>query len=74
MMLNFIGENMNFDNCIKLSKIARVSGGKCLPKGFDYSKDHGFNIKTDQVLLADGTNDLRTKILAQVKNFYDLDG
>lgn len=34
----FYWENMNFDNCIKLSKIAKVSGGKRLPKGFDYSK------------------------------------
>lgn len=33
----FYWANINFDNCIKLSKIARVSGGKRLPKGFDYS-------------------------------------
>ncbi len=35
----FYWEDMDFSNCIKLSKIAKVSGGKRLPKGFDYSKD-----------------------------------
>jgi len=35
----FYQENMDFTNCIKLSKIAKVSGGKRLPKGFDYSKE-----------------------------------
>jgi len=35
----FYWENMNFDNCIKLSTVAKVSGGKRLPKGYDYSKD-----------------------------------
>ena len=42
--------------------------------GADFDKDHGFNIKTYQVLLADGTNDLRTKIITQVKKFYELEG
>ncbi|MEA1956369.1 MAG: restriction endonuclease subunit S, partial [Campylobacterota bacterium] len=36
----FYWEDMDFANCIKLSKIAKVSGGKRLPKGFDYSKDN----------------------------------
>ena len=35
----FYWEDMDFTNCIKLSKIAKVSGGKRLPKGFDYSKE-----------------------------------
>lgn len=35
----FYWEDMDFSNCIKLSKIAKVSGGKRLPKGFDYSKE-----------------------------------
>ena len=35
----FYWENFNFDNCIKLSKISKVSGGKRLPKGLDYSKE-----------------------------------
>jgi len=38
----------------------------------DFDKDHGFNIKTYQVLLADGTNDLRNKIKEQVKKYYHL--
>lgn len=33
----FYWANLNFENCIKLSEVARVSGGKRLPKGFDYS-------------------------------------
>lgn len=35
----FYWEDMNFDNCIKLSKIAKVSGGKRLPKESDYSNE-----------------------------------
>ena len=35
----FYWKEMNFDNCIKLSKIAKVSGGKRLPKGSDYSNE-----------------------------------
>lgn len=38
----------------------------------EFDKDHGFNIKTYQVLLADGTNDLRNKIKEQVKKYYHL--
>ena len=33
----FYKEVLDFSSCIKLSKIARVSGGKRLPLGFDYS-------------------------------------
>lgn len=33
----FYKEKLDFSSCIKLSKIARVSGGKRLPLGFDYS-------------------------------------
>ena len=35
----FYWEDIDFSNCIKLSRIAKVSGGKRLPKGFDYSKE-----------------------------------
>jgi len=41
--------------------------------GANFDKDHGFNIKTYQVLLANDTNDLRHKIIAQVKKYYQLD-
>ncbi len=40
--------------------------------GADFNADHGFNIKTYQVLLATDTNDLRQKIIAQVKSFIIL--
>ncbi len=41
--------------------------------GADFNKDHGFNIKTYQVLLVDDTNGLRHKIINQVKKYYKLD-
>lgn len=40
--------------------------------GADFDNDHGFNIKTYQVLLAEGTNDLRHKIIEQIKKYYHL--
>jgi hypothetical protein len=42
-------------------------------EGADFNADHCFNIKTYQVLLATDTNDLRQKIISQVKKFYHLD-
>jgi len=35
----FYKEKFDFSQCIKLSKIARVSGGKRLPKGYNYSSE-----------------------------------
>ncbi len=40
--------------------------------GSDFNKDHGFNIKTYQVLCADGTNSLRNQIKEQIKKYYSL--
>lgn len=34
----FYWEDMDFENCVKLSSVAKVSGGKRLPKGSSYSK------------------------------------
>jgi len=41
-------------------------------KGADFQTDHGFNIKTYQVLIANDTNDLRNQISAQIKKYYHL--
>lgn len=41
--------------------------------GADFNLDHGFNIKTYQVLLANDSNDLRNKIITQVKKYYHLE-
>lgn len=41
--------------------------------GADFNTDHGFNIKTYQVLVATDTNNLRTQITEQVKKYYHLE-
>ncbi len=42
-------------------------------EGADFDKDHGFNIKTYQVLLAEQENDLRAKIEKQIIKYYKLE-
>lgn len=41
---NFYKEKPDFSNCIRLSKIAKVKGGKRIPLGFDYSQEETSNL------------------------------
>lgn len=72
----FYWANINFDNCIKLSKIAKVSGGKRLPKGFDYSKEKTEyrylrigNISWDGTLDYDNFNYISKELYDILKNY-----
>jgi len=69
-------ENMDFTNCIKLSKIAKVSGGKRLPKGFDYSKEitqyrylRIGNIKWDSTLEYDNFKYISEELYTILKHY-----
>ena len=42
-------------------------------EGANFDNDHGFNIKTYQVLLAEQENDLRAKIEQQIIKYYQLE-
>lgn len=58
------GQNKHQDNFI-LFHNSEVSGA-------NFNKDHGFNIKTYQVLVAQDTNELRRQVLDQIKTYYNL--
>lgn len=40
----FYTENILYENCIKLSKVAKVKGGKRIPLGFDYASSETNNL------------------------------
>ena len=55
---------------LKQDNFILVHNKQTSENGFD--SDVGFNIKTFQVLTADGTNELRTKIKEQIEIYYSL--